>query len=301
MGYDVTLEVDSRSALGEGPFWHRDKGLLYWVDIEGKLFHIYDPESGENNSYKTPLTIGAVVPASNYGFIAAADNGFYRYTPEENRMDAIKIIDGIPPGCRMNDGKCDPAGRFWAGTIGPDSQASLYRLGADYSVGVMEKGVTVSNGLVWDTGRSLMYYIDTPTRTVVSYNYQKSTGSISDKQVVIHVPANLGYPDGMTIDGEGKLWIALWNGGCLTRWDPDSGELLEAIDIPAKNVTSCAFGGEQLDTLFITTAKTGMSDDDLERYPLAGSLFSVKPGVKGHPMDVFVDRNPRDLTFSEDS
>ncbi len=160
---------------------------------------------------------------------------------------------------------------------------SLYRLDTDLSVHRVLGDVTVSNGLAWSFDRRTLYYIDSPTRVVSAFDYDDEAGTITGRRVAVTVPEELGSPDGMTIDSEGKLWVAHWGAGAVCRWDPDGGHLLEKIDVPAAHTTSCAFGGEDLGDLYITTARSGRSREDLEAQPLAGGLFRVRPGARGVP------------------
>lgn len=150
---------------------------------------------------------------------------------------------------------------------------------ADFGWKKMIDDVTISNGIVWSQDKTRMYYIDTPTQKVMAYDYDNETGKISNPEVAVNIPDGLGYPDGSTMDSEGMLWIAMWGGQAVTRWNPETGKLLERITIPALNVTSCAFGGRNLETLFITTARAGMSEEQISRFPESGGLFKIKPGV----------------------
>jgi sugar lactone lactonase YvrE len=159
--------------------------------------------------------------------------------------------------------------------------ASLWRLDPDWSLHRMVDGVTISNGLAWTRDATTLYYIDTPTRTVVAYDYDRTAGAISGRRVVVQVPEAMGFPDGMTIDASDNLWIAQWDGGCVSCWDPRAGRPLERIEVPARRVTSCAFGGSGLDELYITTARHGLDPATLAREPLSGGLFRVQPGVSG--------------------
>jgi sugar lactone lactonase YvrE len=188
---------------------------------------------------------------------------------------------------RFNDGKCDPAGRFWVGSMGPRYQASLYRITANGTCDKMVDSVTISNGIVWTADKKTMYYIDTNTGEVRAFDYDNSTGDIANSRVVIKFPSGIGMPDGMSIDAEGMLWIAHWGGYCVGRWNPATGKMIAKIEVPAPNVTSCAFSGKNLDVLYITTASTGMSANDLIKYPDSGKLFVANPGVKGVKANLF--------------
>jgi len=188
------------------------------------------------------------------------------------------------PDNRFNDGKCDPAGRFWAGTMhirGQPNHGSLYRLDTDMTVHKMVEDVSISNGIVWTADHKTMYYIDTPTRTVYAYDYDNDTGAIDNRRIAIQVPEGIGFPDGMAIDAEGMLWIAHYEGKAVRRWDPASGKILHTIDLPVSRVTACAFVGNNLDTLYITTAINGLSAERHAKEPHAGSLFVAQPGVTG--------------------
>lgn len=198
------------------------------------------------------------------------------------------------PDNRFNDGKCDPAGRFWAGTmstVGDKNAGALYRYDADSSIHKMVENVSISNGIVWSLDKTKMYYVDTPTQKVMVYDYNNLTGEISNAKVAVEIPNEMGSPDGMTIDAEGNLWVALWGGFAVTCWNPETGELIQTVKVPAKNVTSCAFGDADLGTLYITTAREGNNGEELEKYPLSGGVFKFRPGVKGVDAFFFKDNN----------
>jgi sugar lactone lactonase YvrE len=170
-----------------------------------------------------------------------------------------------------------------------NNRASLYRLDHDLKINKMLDSITVSNGICWSIDKTKMYYIDTPSMKVMVFDYDDETGNISNEKTAVEIPEGMGGPDGMTIDSEGNLWICLWGGACVGCFDPKTGELVRRIDVPAKNVTSCAFGGKDLKTLFITTASISMSPEDSIKYPLAGNLFAIDLNVKGVPAFFFKD------------
>ena len=193
-------------------------------------------------------------------------------------------------GCRLNDGKCDPSGRLWVGSMNwqqEKGKAQLFNITKDGVVSTKIDSVTISNGIVWTKNKKTMYYIDTPTSQIKAYDYNNASGDISNERVVVEIPEELGFPDGMTIDAEDMVWAGMWNGNAVIRFNPKTGEILQKIEIPAHNVTSCAFGGENLETLYVTTAKIDMTNEELEKYPLAGSVFKVNPGVKGVKSNFF--------------
>ncbi|MGC9353667.1 MAG: SMP-30/gluconolactonase/LRE family protein [Mariniphaga sp.] len=281
---NVELVLDTKSALGEGAIWNYKTGELIWVNITDKILNFYNPKLKSNKEMLTGQMIGTVVPAVSGKMMVALENGFYQLDPETGSKKLIANPEERIDGNRFNDGKCDPAGRFWAGTMsteGKPQAGALYRLDPDSSVHKMIDNVTTSNGIVWSPDFTKMYYIDTPTRKVMAWDYNNETGEIGNPETAIDVPEEMGYPDGMTIDAEGNVWIALWGGSAVGCWNPETGELLCKIEVPAKNVTSCAFGDEDLGTLYITTARQGTSDEELKKFPHAGGVFKIRPGVKG--------------------
>lgn len=286
------LVLDTQSDLGEGAIWNHKTGELMWVNITGKILNFYNPKLKYNKEMFTGQMIGTVVPSESGKAMIALENGFYQFDPETGSKHFIIDPEKKISGNRFNDGKCDPAGRFWAGTMsmeGKKKAGALYRLDPDSTVHKMIEGVTTSNGIVWSPDHTKMYYIDTPTRKVMAWNYNNETGEISNPQTAIEVPEDMGFPDGMTIDSEGNVWIALWGGEAVGCWNPETGELLRTIDVPAKNVTSCAFGDDDLGTLYITTARQNTNEKELEKFPHAGGVFKIRPGVKGVEACFFKD------------
>ena len=184
----------------------------------------------------------------------------------------------------MNDGKCDPSGRLWVGSMHFQqlaNKANLFTVESSGTYRIKKDSVTISNGIVWTADKKTMYYIDTPTSQIKAYDYNDANGAISNERIVVQIPESQGYPDGMTIDKEGMLWVGMWNGNAVIRFNPTTGKIDRKIEVPAHNVTSCAFGGESLDILYITTARVDMTEEELEKYPLAGSLFKILPRVEG--------------------
>lgn len=279
---EAKLVLNTNALLGEGPIWNHKTQQLYWVDIEKRQLHLYTPETNESTFFDAGERIGTVVPIDNGGALVALQNGIHSMDLVDGSLTLIH--NPLEEGIRFNDGKCDPVGRFWVGSMHMESEknaASLYMMDNDQRVVEKLDGVTVSNGIIWSLDNETMYYIDTPTRQVQAFDYDVSTGEISSPRVVITVPKENGSPDGMTIDEEGMLWIGHWGGSMVGRYDPESGEMIQKVDVPALNVTACAFGGENLDQLYITTASIGMNEDQLKQFPQAGGLFVVEPGVRG--------------------
>jgi sugar lactone lactonase YvrE len=278
--------LDAKAVLAEGPCWLEDQQKLLWVDIEGSRVHVFDPASGEDRYFDMPSHVGVAVPTERGDLLAATQKGFVRLDPATGAITPLFDPEADLPGNRFNDGKCDPQGRFWAGSIAYDRTpkvASLWRLDAQLNVQRMVADVSTSNGLTWSLDGKTMYYIDTPTRRVDAFDFDGPSGEIRGRRTIIRVPEDMGKPDGMTIDGQGMLWVALWGGWAVSRWNPDSGALLGKIEVPVERVSSCCFGGPDFRTLYITTARSGLSPDALDAQPLAGGLFHVTTGYQGGP------------------
>jgi sugar lactone lactonase YvrE len=283
------LVLDAKTMLGEGSIWQPSEDKLYWVDIEGKTLHIYDPATKSDKVWPVGSRIGTVVPVKGGGALVALQNGIHFMDTKTGKLTFIN--DPLKDtSLRFNDGKCDPAGRFWVGTLALDSRrrgAVLYRFDKDKSIHRMLDSVSISNGIVWTKDKKTMYYNDTPTGTIQGFDYDDKTGGITNRRVVVRIPRGTGSPDGMTIDAEDNLWVALWGGGCVGKFDPRTGQLLQKIKVPAPNVSSCAFGGKNLEILYITTARAWVNPDKLKEFPLSGGLFEVKPGVRGVPAEFY--------------
>ncbi len=283
---DAELILDLRLPLGEGPVWDARRGVLRFVDIHAGGLHTFDPRSGVHSVVHLGEPLGCLTPARDGSLILALQSGFARFDLSSQTLAIFACLEPHLPGNRFNDGKCDPAGRFLAGTMDDAEQAatgSLYVLDADRSVKALLTGLRISNGLGWSPDGRTFYFIDTPTRVVMAYDYDLENARLSRPRPAVRIPKEMGWPDGMTVDAEGMLWVALWGGARLTRWNPVTGRLLQTVPLPALNVTSCAFGGEALDDLYVTTARKGMTAEQLVRYPLSGGLFRIRPGVTGLP------------------
>ena len=282
----IELVLDARAVVGEGPSWDARRQVLYWVDILSHELHIYDPAKNADRAFNVGQYVGAVAPRAHGGVMLALHHGLGAFDPDSEKLEIIHDPEAHLPGNRFNDGKCDPAGRFWAGTLPLDNapeKASLYCLDTDLTVRTMLTGVSNSNGLAWSQDGATMYYIDTPTLQVAAFDYDLASGAISNRRVAINIPTELGFPDGMCIDAEGMLWIGVWGSEEVSRWDPVSGRRVGGVRVPATQVTSCCFGGAELDELYITTASMALDEAALADQPLAGGLFRARPGVKGLP------------------
>lgn len=270
-----------QAQLGEGPVWDEIAARIMWVDISGKLVLSTDPATGRTDTFDTPSRVGAVGLVDSGGFVLALEDGLYLGDGVEpwHRLAAIEPDDKTT---RMNDGKCDPAGAFVGGTMSMDGRqgrASLYRIDGSGEVQRLLEGLTISNGLVWTVDGTSMFHIDTPTRTVMRYEYVFPIGGLGPGHEVVRVPNSQGFPDGMTLDSDGCLWVAMWEGNSVCRYTPD-GVLDTVIGLPVSRVTACTFGGPDLDTLFITTALAEAGGTTSE--PESGGLFAASVGVSGH-------------------
>jgi len=293
---DRRLEVltDLICSCGEGPVWDSENARLYWIDIPVGDILCFSIKENKIEKFSVEQKIGSIALAGSGRLIAALKSGFYAIDFPGKQMAWIVNPESDKPQNRFNDGKCDPAGRFWAGSMsdgGVARSGTLYTLEKNGSVSKKLEGLSIPNGMAWDLNKCKYYHIDTPTNQVVAYDYDDLSGGIENGKVVVEIDKKEGVPDGMTIDSEGMLWIAHWNGGRVSRWDPDSAEKLEEILLPVAKVTSCIFGGENMDELFITTARIGLSEEELIREPLAGKTFVLKQvDVTGVPQ-VKVDIN----------
>jgi sugar lactone lactonase YvrE len=278
------LLLDARSQHGEGPAWDARSGVLLWVDMMGDRLHHTRPDGTDVvTAYEQPVCVA--VPRDGGGLALALGDGLWLQDRDGDLRQVLAIPQPDAPAgpIRMNDGKCDPAGRLWAGSMAWDSRpaaGALYRLDPDGTVAEILRDVTISNGLAWTPDGTTMFFIDTPTQRVDAFDADPATGAIANRRPAVEIPGSAGQPDGMTIDDEGGLWVAMWDGWAVHRYTPD-GRLDTVVELPCAQVTSCAFGGTGLDELYITTSPLGLSEADAAAQPLAGGLFRYRPGVTG--------------------
>ncbi|XP_028393167.1 regucalcin-like [Dendronephthya gigantea] len=293
--------------LGEGPHWDDKNQRLLWVDIfdrtdetKGKTLHISDPATGTDQAIKFDVPVTSVVPRKNKPTSVAVtfQRNFAFVDLETGKLEIVKTVDDDKPGNRFNDGKCDAAGRYWAGTLGPEPvplqlmpyQGSLFcwDVGAS-GVSQWNKGISLSNGLGWSTDNKTMYHIDTYERKVFAFDFDLAAGSVANRRAAIDVDEKFGWPDGLCVDNEDKVWVAMYDGGQVVRYDPMNGSVISSVKLPVSKITSCCWGGKNFDELFVTSAREYLSEEKAKEEPLAGSVFKVTnlgcKGMRAHEYD----------------
>ncbi len=283
MAADPTIQcvADVHAVLGEGPVWVEREAALYWVDIKGrKIFRLGG--DGAVEQWETPFRVGSIAPRTSGGFIAGTDEGFAHIDLERDRFEILYHPETHLPDNRFNDGKVDRHGRFWAGTMDDTEQQArgfLYRLRPGVDGVVVDRDYKVTNGPAFSPDGTVMYHNDSARQVTYAFDLD-ADGNASNKRTLLQFGEGDGYPDGMTVDAEGCLWIAFWDGWCIRRFSP-GGERLETVRMPVSKPTSCAFGGANLDKLYVTSASIGLDEAALKMQPNAGGLFMVSPGVRG--------------------
>jgi L-arabinonolactonase len=279
---EVREVVAARDTLGEVPVWDVEEQSIWWVDIEGRRLHRHHPDTGTTEHWSFEQRIGSFALRRKGGLVCAFERGFAFFDPPTGRIDWIARPDS-DPGNRFNDGKCDRNGRFWAGTMDDGltrPSGALYRLDPDLTVHVMETGICISNALAWNPDDTRFYFCDTPERHLRVYDYDAPSGTISNRRVFADLGEDPGNPDGGTVDAEGCVWNAQWDGWRLVRYAPD-GRVDRVVPLPVQKPTSVMFGGRNLRTLYVTSAIWDLAGEALARQPMAGSLLALDPGVAG--------------------
>lgn len=298
------LALDARALLGECPLWSASEQVLYWVDISARRIHRFDPASGSDKRWETPCEPGCIGLAAGGGLVAALRDGFYRLEPGSGKLHKIADAPGHPYDAatmRFNDGRCDAAGRFWAGAMYEPRTAEAA------GVFVLERGrvregwgpahaagVKVSNGLAFSPDGRFVHQSDTPNHVIYRFPFDRAAGTVGAREVFARCEANRtdpdygGRPDGAAFDGTGNYWSAQYEGGRVLRYSP-AGEVTGVVRVPARRTTMIAFGGPALKTLYITTAREGASPEELARQPFAGGLFALDLDVAGRAEPLYVD------------
>lgn len=278
----------TKCQLGEGSFWDSKRQRFWFVDIESKKVHFFSWQDRKVRTFPMPSRVGTLVPARHLGgWIAGLEDGIYSFDSVGSSRTLLCVPPGLGKGQRLNDGKCDARGRFWVGGMAMEREAgpsALFSYSPQEGCRIRLDSVSIGNGIVWNQAGTRMYYVDTPTRNIRSFDYDAQTGQIGNPQTLVQVPDSLGYPDGMAIDQEERLWVAMWGGACVSVWDSKNGRWLGKISVPAPNVTSCAFSGPDQNLLIITTARQGLNPEQLRKFPESGNLFAVPLSAKGLQM-----------------
>ena len=291
------VAFESKAIMGEAPIWHPLRHTLFWLDVHGKRLFEYKPEKKDCRTWDFKKKISTVVPESPNTVIVAQENEILRLHLDSGDQERLAGIDDAKGALRFNDGKCDPLGRFWVGTLrakGSQVRGALYSFGSDGSSVRKIENVQNSNGLGWSPDQKWFYYIDSPTKQIVRYQYDSRSGNITYGDVVIRTE-DYGIPDGLAIDVEGNIWAAITDKG-IYCWNPGTGKLVGRVVLPAQHITACGFGGKDMDELYITTARFKVSTNSLNEFPLTGSLFMVKPGVKGVSPNLFGATRKQDVS-----
>ena len=286
---DVKCEWETDAMLGEGPLWVENENAVYWLDIMSKRVHKLSLADGEKQTWQFDVEITSLAERAQGGFICTIRDGFAFVDFETGNIDPITLPETDLPGNRFNDGKIDAKGRYYSGTMDEsekDSSGIFYRLDSDLSLHTLDDDYIITNGPAFSPDGKTVYHNDTTKRCIYAYDVDEA-GDVSNKRVLVQFDhESEGFPDGLTVDAEGNIWQASFAGYRITRYAP-SGEIIDVWEMPVKNITSCTFGGKDLDTMYFTTARLFLTDEDIAERPLSGSLFSFKPGVKGLPTQKF--------------
>jgi sugar lactone lactonase YvrE len=294
----VTAWSGTPGILSEGPRWHEERQELLWVDILGRKLHrgtlATDGALERVETISFDRHIGAVAPATGGGYVLAAGPG-YLFIDDNGSVHELAQPEEGRSDVRMNDGACDPQGRFWAGTMAYDESpgaGSLYRLELDGTCTTVLTGLTVSNGIGWSPDGSTLYLNDSGTGLLDAFRFDGDTGAISDRRTLVHIEEPGVGPDGLAVDEEGGIWVALWGGAAVNRYGAD-GSLLATVPMPVRRPTSCAFGGPDRRTLFVTSARNDLGAAPVEDQPDAGRVFAIDGlGVRGLPCLAYRGRTP---------
>jgi sugar lactone lactonase YvrE len=294
----VECVANARDKLGEGALWDPADQAVYWLDIiTPSRLHRFTPSAAKLETWPMPEMITALAKRGDGTLLVASQNGLSVFDPRQPGLKRIASPEANRPGNRSNDGAPDAKGRFWVGTmqnnLAPDggelpitgSSGSLWKVEPDLTATAMIDGIGITNGIAWSPDSRTLYFADTLAETIYACDFDLAAGTIANRRV-FNDAKDLGYADGACIDADGYLWSARWEGSCLVHIAP-SGAIDCVVPIPATRVTSCCFGGPDLDTLYVTTSRAGVGADVLARYPQQGGLFALKPGVKGLPRPRF--------------
>ncbi|XP_026157463.1 regucalcin isoform X2 [Mastacembelus armatus] len=292
----VESVVKASALVGEGPVWEESEQTLLFVDIAGRKIHRWNSTTNQVKSVETGDMVGFAVPRRSGGYVAGVGRSIVSLDWSTQAMTSLVEVDEDKPNNRLNDGKVDPTGRLLAGTMGKEQrpaevqkqQGSLFSVTSDLTVTKRLSQVDISNGLDWSLDQKTFFYIDSLFLSVDAFDYDSNTGHLGNRRVVYHMEKGEGLPDGMTVDADGRLWVACYNGGRVINIDPATGVRLQTVSLPVMKITSCCFGGPDYSDLYVTSASLGLDQSESSQQPLAGHTFRVRGlGVKGRPANSF--------------
>ena len=285
---EAEVLVQCKNTLGESPMWNAARGSFIWVDIDGQMLYEYHLQTKIMNKWKQHQKVSLVLESNATEVILAFAEGLGKLNLTTKTLTWLLDIEKDKTENRTNDGAVDGLGRIWLGTMALNctpNAGAVYCIEKDLRLNIKIPETTIANGIVWNADNTKMYFIDSASYTVKSYHFDLASGNINFEKEAVRISPDLGMPDGMAMDAEGMLWVAVWGGNGVYRYNPENGMLLDTVHVDAPNVTSCAFGGEQLDQLIITTATVGLSPEEAMNYPESGNVFIVKTKVKGMKMN----------------
>lgn len=266
--------------------WHAERNSCFWVDIDGGILFEYNWLSMKTRSWNFDGKLSLAIQGNKNELVLALNTSIINFDLESEKISRLVDIEPSDRANRCNDGACDSMGRLWIGTMHlqhKQNAGALYMVDQNLNVQKKIANTSISNGIAWSRDNKRMFYIDSPKKVVQSYHYNEETAEIIFEKNIIEIPNELGSPDGMALDEEGMLWIAHWGGFGVYRWNPKSGQLLDKIEVPVPQVSSCAFAGPDLDHLIITTARENFSEEETKNFPESGNIFVAKTNVKGVP------------------
>lgn len=287
-GDAIECVLSTAAIVGESPVWHPAEQRLYWIDIQGCKIHRFDPKSGRNATFSLPEIVTCIQLRARGGLVLTLQKDFAIFDPETERLEKLSAVETDQPQNRFNDGKCDPQGRFWAGTMDAkqwkNPSGHLFRMDARHEVSLMRSQVICANGSGWSPDGRTMYHTESFRYAIFAYDFDPATGSIENRRVFATISdadrAAGGFPDGMTVDAQGFLWSNLVGVGKILRIDP-TGKVERTVVMPVPRATDCTFGGPDLETLYITSARETMTPQQLQQFPLSGCLFAIATGIRG--------------------
>jgi len=285
---DIACVANTNDVLGEVPRWHPGEHALYWIDAFKPAVHRLDPTSGAVESWTPPEKLGSFAPRAAGGLLIAGRNGFAHYDPRSGQLERIADPENGAAVNILNDGRCDARGRFWVGSMSKTmagASGRLYRLERG-KIDVMDDNIWVSNGVCWSADDTKMYFADSHVKTIFVYDFDAQAGTIGPRRVFAETGSRPGVPDGSSIDADGFVWNAVFDGSCLVRYAPD-GRVDRTVALPVSRPTACAFGGEDLSTLYVTTARFRLPPEKQAIETHAGGLLALDVGARGLPEPLY--------------